>query len=167
MLAGNHQSYLDPVLIGMALDRPINYLARSQLFKAPGFGRLIRSLGAHPVRQGEADRGALRTVMRLLRQNEPILFFPEGTRTFDGELGVFQPGVASLAVRCKAKVIPVCVEGAFNCWPRNQIFPGMARAAVMYGEPVSADNYDKKELIEIIKGDILKMQKYLRCIIGR
>ncbi len=168
MLACNHQSYLDPVLVGMALERPINYLARSQLFELPVFSLLIRALGAHPVRQGAVDRGALRAVIGLLRRGEPVLLFPEGTRTFDGELKSFQPGIASLAGRCNARVIPVCIEGAFRSWPRDRLLPGPARVAVMYGEPLAPPGSGGKEdFMRLLRARIARMQRHLREHIGR
>ncbi len=168
MLACNHQSYFDPVLVGMALPLPLNYLARSELFEIPGFSRLIRALGAHPVRQGAVDRRALRTVMALLRVREPVLLFPEGTRTSDGGLCSFQPGIASLAIRCNAHVIPVCIEGAFRSWPRSRMFPAPARIAVMYGEPIVPDGSGaKEEFMLLLQERIARMQTYLRKLIGR
>ncbi len=167
MLACNHQSYLDPVLVGMALERPINYLARSQLFEIPGFGPVISMLGAHPVRQGAVDRGALRTVISLLRSREPVLLFPEGTRSRDGELEIFQPGIASLALRCKARVIPVCIEGAFRSWPRERLLPLPARVAVMYGDPISAERAKRAVFMRQLHDQIAAMQRELRAMIGR
>ncbi len=167
MLACNHQSYLDPVLVGMALGRPLNYLARSQLFEPPVFGELISALGAHPVRQGGSDSAALRTVIGLLRRQEPVLLFPEGTRSVNGEIGRFQPGIASLAIRCNARVIPVCIEGAFRSWPRNRMMPVPACVAVMYGEPIVPSEYKREQLTHLIHCRIAGMQSQLRTMLGR
>lgn len=167
VLACNHQSYLDPVLVGMAFGRPLHYLARSELFDIPVFSALIRSLGAHPVQQGSADRGALKTVIGLLRSGEPVLLFPEGTRTHDGGIGIFQPGIASIAGRCDASVIPVCIEGAFRSWPRSRLFPAPARVGVFFGDPIAPSGRGRVEFTRLLHSRISDMQRHLRLLMGR
>jgi len=162
LIASNHQSYLDPVLVGMALERPIHYLARRELFRVPGFGTLIKALGAHPVKRGHADAGALRTAMDLLRRGEALLVFPEGTRTRDGQLGEFRPGVGALAVRCGVPVLPVCIEGAYRCWPRSRLLPRPARVAVAYGEIIETKDRDGREVTEAIAEHIGRLHRFLR-----
>jgi len=162
LIASNHQSFLDPVLVGMAWPYPIDYMARSSLFKPPGFGTLIRALGAHPVRRGRVDRSGLRTVMRVLRSNRPLLMFPEGTRTRDGSLGKFRSGVGALAVRCKVPVLPACIEGAFECWPRHRALPRPGRVAVAYGSFIEPDGMDEPEMTARMHGQIRRLQKRLR-----
>lgn len=167
LLASNHQSFLDPVLVGVALDRPVHYLARSSLFRPPGFGQLIRALGAHPLRRGKIDGSALRTCMQILRGGEPLLLFPEGTRSRDGSLGRMRPGAASLAARCEVPIIPVCIEGAFQAWPRTRALPRPAPVAVAYGRPLLACGRDGRELTEEIARRITQMQSRLRRFLGR
>ncbi len=136
LIVSNHQSFFDPVLIGMALPRQICYLARETLFEVPGFGAMIRMFGARPVRRGAVDAEAVRTVIRLLRAGEALLMFPEGTRTRDGEFGRFSPGAAALAARCGVRLLPVCVEGAFRSWPRTRPLPKASPMAVAFGRPM-------------------------------
>ena len=167
LLAGNHQSFLDPVLVGMALSEPVHYLARSGLFRVPGFGQLIRALGAHPVRRGMPDAEAIRWVHQVLRDGEPLLMFPEGTRTRDGSLGRFRPGVGSVAVRCDVPVIPVCIHGAFESWPRTHALPRPARVAVAFGPPLRAKDGDEQDLTRRLAERVAHMQKALRRHLGR
>ena len=167
VIAGNHQSYLDPVLIGGPIERRVHFLARSTLFEAPGFGPLIRLVGAHPVRRGEVDRAALRTMMSLLRSGEALVVFPEGTRTPDGSLGVFRPGVASISARCGVPVLPVCIEGAFRCWPRGAALPRPARVAVAFGEPLWPQGRDGRGVTRAMVEQIEGMQKFLCDYMGR
>ncbi len=162
LIAANHQSYLDPVLVGIALPRPICYLARSSLFAVPGFGPLIRGLKAHPVSRGAVDASALKATIRLLRDGEALLVFPEGTRTRDGSLGTFKPGVASIAIRCGVPLLPVCIEGAFRCWPRSRALPRPARAAVAYGEPIRPDGRDAGELTAAMRAQVGALRGFLR-----
>jgi len=167
LIVANHQSYLDPVLVGMALGRPINYVARSSLFRLPGFTQLIRALGAHPINRGEVDRSGLKGIIKLLRKGEPLLLFPEGTRTSDGSLGEFGRGAGSLAVRCGVPVLPVCIEGAFRCWPRHRTLPRPARVAVAFGRPLSSQGCTAHELTRRVAAEIQRLQhslrRYLQC----
>jgi len=167
LVASNHQSYLDPTLVGIALPHPLHYLARESLFRVPGLGRLIHTVGAHPVKRGQADSGALRTVFRLLRGGEAVLIFPEGTRTRDGSLGTFQAGVGSIAVRCGVPVLPVCVEGSFECWPRHRWLPRPARVAVGYGRLVSSQDVEARTLTRAVEEQVRAMRKRLRAYLDR
>jgi len=161
LIASNHQSYLDPVLVAMALGRPVNFAARSSLFRTPGFSQLIRALGARPLRQGQTDRSGLKTVIALLRSDEPVLIFPEGTRTRDGTLGELRAGVGSLAVRCGVPLLPACVEGAYRCWPRHRALPRPARIAVAFGELLSPEGRSGRQLTEQLSAEIRKLHQFL------
>ncbi len=167
LIASNHQSYLDPVLIGIALQRPVHYLARRSLFRVPGLSVAIRLLGAHPVSQDRIDGAAVRTILRLLRRGEALLLFPEGTRTSDGSLKVFEPGVGAIAARFGVPVLPVCVEGAFRCWPRTRSLPTPARVAVAYGKIVWPKDRDPAAIMSAIANQIARMQGFLRHHLGR
>lgn len=165
VIAPNHQSYLDPVLVGMGVPRPICYLARRSLFAVAGLGWLIRALKARPVRRGAVDAQALKAVIRLLRGGETVLIFPEGTRTRDGSLGPFKPGVAAIAIRCGVPLLPVCVEGTYRCWPRRRALPVPARAAVAYGEPISPRG-GAEQLTAAVRAQIEAMRPFLRRRLG-
>ena len=86
LLASNHSSLLDPPLIGCVLPRELDYLAKTELFRIPGFGALIRRLNAHPVDRSGSDSAALRLALRLLGDGRAVLVFPEGTRGAEGRL---------------------------------------------------------------------------------
>ena len=167
LIASNHQSFLDPPLIGMALPEPVHYLARADLFEAPLLGRLLRAVNVHPIRRGQADVDALRTTIRILRAGRPLVLFPEGTRTPDGRLGRFRPGVGSLALRCGVPLLPVCIEGAFECWPRWRRLPSPGRVAVLYGDLIRPHGRSAHELAEALRQSIAEMQVGLREHLGR
>jgi 1-acyl-sn-glycerol-3-phosphate acyltransferase len=162
LIAANHQSYLDPVLIGLAWPQPICYLARRSLFRIPGLNVLMRSLNAHPIARGRVDSRGVRTVLGLLRRGEAVLVFPEGTRTRDGSLGRFRPGIASLAIRCHVPVLPACIEGAYRCWPRTRPLPRAARVAVAFGGPLRPEGEDAGQLTRRVREEIKKLQALLR-----
>jgi 1-acyl-sn-glycerol-3-phosphate acyltransferase len=162
LIASNHQSFLDPPLIGVACRRRICYLARASLFEKRILGRLIRGLRTHPVARGAADTRALRAVTRLLRSSEVVLMFPEGTRSPDGELGPFKLGVAALAIRCAVPVLPVCVEGAFDCWPRTRALPRPGRVLVAFGQPIRDPGRDARALNRRLREEVSRLQTFLR-----
>ena len=93
LIVSNHQSILDPPVIGGAARRQIYFLAKAELFRIPMFGSLIRALHARPVRREGSDPGALRTAAQLLGEGKALLIFPEGTRSLNGRLGEGKPGV--------------------------------------------------------------------------
>jgi 1-acyl-sn-glycerol-3-phosphate acyltransferase len=167
LVVSNHQSFLDPVLIGIAANEPLFFLARQDLFEIPGFGALIYALGARPVARGRADATALKTVLRILREGGKMLLFPEGTRSADGELGEFKAGVASIALRSGVPVLPACVEGGFRCWPRTRLLPRPGRVAVAYGEVIRPHGESAAELNREIRARIGALQAALRRQMGR
>src|SRR5437868_4834323 len=97
VLVANHASHLDPPVIAMGLRRHVYFMAREGILTAPLVGPILRRCGAFPVRQGTADRAAIRHAMALLSRGELVCVFPEGTRTATGDLQVPQPGAALIA----------------------------------------------------------------------
>jgi 1-acyl-sn-glycerol-3-phosphate acyltransferase len=136
LLVANHVSVLDPPLIGGVTPRPLAFLAKAELFEVPGFGGLIRRLGARPLRREGADASALRTALRVLKGGGALLVFPEGTRGEEGVLGPAKAGAGMLAVLGGAPVIPVYVSGSGRAWPRGRKLPRPARVTVTFGPPL-------------------------------
>jgi 1-acyl-sn-glycerol-3-phosphate acyltransferase len=139
LICSNHQSYLDPVLVGLGFTRPCNYLARDTLFRFGPFGWLIGFVNAIPIdREGGGLRGLKETLKRL-KSGEMVLIFPEGTRTYDGEISPLKPGFLVLARRGRVPLLPVAVDGAFDAWPRNALLPRPSVVRVCIGEPISPE----------------------------
>ena len=122
LLVSNHQSHLDPVLVGLACPRQLKYLARHDLFFWP-FSWWIRALGAVPIDRKRGAVGGMKTTLKLLKQNEAVLVFPEGSRTYDGQLQPLRPGFCLLARRSGATIVPVAIQGAYAAMPRGSTFP--------------------------------------------
>jgi len=125
ILVSNHISWYDPPAIEFALGVAIRYMAKVELFRKPLIGGILHAIGNFPVRRGEADRGALETALRVLAAGQPLGFFPEGTRSRDGALRRAKPGVAFLARRSGAPLVPVAISGTpqagFPVIPRGRI----------------------------------------------
>jgi len=138
VLAINHQSYLDPVVVGCGVTRQVHYMARDTLFRGL-FGRLIRALNAFPVARGQPDAKALREYIERVRSGKAVMLFPEGTRSHDGRLGPLQPGAGMLAVRAGAPVVPTYIDGTFEAWPRHRTLPRVARLSIYFGTPIQVD----------------------------
>jgi len=140
LLVSNHQSYLDPIIVGLGSHhRQFFAIARSTLFRHPVFEWFIRSLNAIPVERGTADMGAMRRCIDVLNEGQALLIMPEGTRTLDGTTQPFAPGTMLIVKRAKPKVVPVAVEGAFAAWPKGRGLKLTGRIGVMYGEAIPAE----------------------------
>ncbi|MBI4597586.1 MAG: 1-acyl-sn-glycerol-3-phosphate acyltransferase [Candidatus Omnitrophica bacterium] len=137
ILAGNHVSYLDPPLLGVACPRPIDFMARSSLFAKPLLGAYLRSIGAVPLRRGEADLGALRAAIVKLRRGGVVAIFPEGTRQLSGRLGQAKRGVGLLAMAAKAPIVPAVVQGTFEAMgPTGPLRLRRSKISVAFGPPI-------------------------------
>jgi 1-acyl-sn-glycerol-3-phosphate acyltransferase len=170
VLISNHQSYLDPMLCGIPLKRRVNFLARETLFHHWLFGRMISSVGTISVRLGEADISAIRKAIDILRQGRGICLFPEGTRSRDGKITPFKPGFGLLCRRGGAAVVPVVIDGSFECWPRHKKLFSYGPIVVSYGKAIPAaqvKNMDNEKLAEVLTNTLRKMQNESRIKHGK
>lgn len=138
LLVANHQSYLDPVLVGVGLARRVSYVARIELFGLAPFRWLIESLDAIPIRASKIGLGGIRESLHRLREGRLVLIFPEGGRTPDGTLQPLRPGFCTLATRADVPVIPVGIQGAYESWPRHHRIFRPHPIAVHFGPPIPA-----------------------------
>jgi 1-acyl-sn-glycerol-3-phosphate acyltransferase len=133
ILACNHQSFFDPVLVGMGLPREIHFMARRSLFNNPVFGALIVVLNAFPISRDSRDVKGVKESIARLQSGCALLIFPEGTRTRDGNVAPVKAGIGMIAKRAAVPIVPVLIEGAYKVWPRNRILPGPGRVNVSFG----------------------------------
>ena len=136
ILAMNHQSYLDPPLAGNAADRPIYFLARRSLLNVPVLGWLLPKLNVIPVDQEAIDRTAIKAVIRVLKADQGVLIFPEGSRTLDGNLQPGLPGVGLIIARTLAPVVPMRIFGAYEALRRGGGRLRFARITIVVGQPI-------------------------------
>jgi 1-acyl-sn-glycerol-3-phosphate acyltransferase len=135
ILAGNHQSFLDPVFCGIGVNRNVIYMARDTLFNGPA-GWILKSVNAIPIKRGQADIGAMKLILSRLKEGLAVCMYPEGTRSTDGRITRFKPGFGLLCRRSKAAVVPVLVDGAFECWPRHKKLFSPGPVQVWFGKPL-------------------------------
>ncbi len=114
ILASNHQSNLDPPLIGCFFPREISFVAKKQLFENPWLARLMRHFNALPLDRSGVDLRALREIRARLGQGHDLLVFPEGTRSRDGRLGQPRAGLGLIISAADVDVLPVLILGSRN-----------------------------------------------------
>ena len=135
LVASNHESFLDPPLIGNLYHTEMIYLARKTLF-TPVTRWVYTRWGAIPIDQDRPDMGSLKTIIRKLRDGHRVLVFPEGKRTADGHLGEAAPGIGLIAVKSGAVIQPVRIRGAREALPRGSGRIRLARISVSVGPPI-------------------------------
>ncbi len=169
LIAANHQSHLDPPTVGVCnTARPTHFLARAGLFKNRAFAWLITAVNSVSIKEESGDLGAIREILARLETGVPVLVFPEGARTPDGEIHDFKRGIALLLKRAKCPVVPVAIEGAFDAFPRHRRIPRLlgGRIAVMVGHPIPHDELLKDGAeagLARLKREIETMRSELRA----
>jgi 1-acyl-sn-glycerol-3-phosphate acyltransferase len=136
VITPNHVSFMDPILVTIPVRRPLHYMALEPFFRVRGLGALMRWARAFPIQEGETDSPAVRRALRVLRQGDPLVIFPEGGRSPDGRLRPFRPGAFRLALATGAPVVPVTIVGAFEAWPPERRLPRPGRIAITYHAPL-------------------------------
>ncbi len=136
IVSANHSSYFDIPLLGCALCRPADNIAKSELFKNRLIGAFFRKLGGFPVRRGKGDHNAIKEAARRLKTGRLLSIYPEGTRTRDGQLQKGKAGIGMLVVASKVPVVPAFIEGTYLLRPFRQV-------TICFGKPI-----DFREMIE-------------------
>ena len=160
LILANHESYLDPLAVGLAVRRRIWYLARKPLFKPPLLGPYLTSVGCVPVDQHGVAKEGIRTCIDLLQAGKPLLVFPEGRRTADGEMKEFKAGIALILKRVPVPIVPVGIAGAYESYPVQATVPKFApmfwpyngaAIATSVGKPILPERYQKMDREEMMQ----------------
>lgn len=140
LLAVNHFSWADPVIVSAALERPPYYLAKERLFVNPAARWFFTSMGQIPVnRQSGGNEDAIQAAVDILARGVVVGVFPEGTRSRYGELKRGKTGVARIAARSGAPVVPIAVTTA-EFWPKHSALPKWGEKVYMnVGDPMRLD----------------------------
>lgn len=134
VVAANHFSWIDPPALGAASPRTLYYMAKVEAHRVPGLGQLMRSFGAFPVRRGESDREAVRTMRQIVREGNALGMFAEGTRQRSGVPGPVQAGAAMVAINEGVPLVPAAIHGS-QFWRLGNFKP----VSVAWGEPMTFD----------------------------
>ncbi|HNX28621.1 MAG TPA: lysophospholipid acyltransferase family protein [Syntrophomonadaceae bacterium] len=133
IIAANHLSYYDPIVIAVLVKRPIYFMAKEEFFQNKLFGKFLTAINAFPVKRGSADRKAIKSALAILKKGEIIGIFPEGTRKSQGTEVAAQTGTALIAIKSDTPVIPVACIGTQRMIPFRSV-------KVVFGEPIKYYN---------------------------
>lgn len=136
ILAANHVSFLDPLIIAAAARRPLYFMAKAELFRFRPFGWLLRKCRVFPVSRHRIDMQAMKRAISLLEQGEIVVIFPEGTRGDGVKLRPAKPGIGLIAARTGVPVIPALHQGTERVLPRGAWFLRPHRVTVKFGVPL-------------------------------
>ncbi len=136
ILASNHMSFLDPVVMGVACPRVVSYMSRDDVFKYPILRWLLPRLYAIPVARGTGDLAAIKAAIRVLKSGMAFGIFPEGRRSRSGHIEPFKIGTAAIALRTGARIVPAAIIGSDKAWPVGG-WPRLRRPIrVVFGDPI-------------------------------
>ncbi|NLS44365.1 MAG: 1-acyl-sn-glycerol-3-phosphate acyltransferase [Firmicutes bacterium] len=172
ILAANHSSMLDPLLVGCAISRPIRFMAKRELFENPFLALIVPNLGAFPVKRGKNDKGAFHQALNIVKGDQVLGMFPEGTRSSDGRLQKAYSGVAVLAEKTGACVVPVGIVGVGRGIRKSTFPPKRRHIYISFGKPIVPSevhsrisaNQDSIGLKEAITG--LMMDEIKKLVAG-
>ncbi len=137
LVASNHVSNLDPMIVGLALGRRMSYMAKHSLFRYPVASYFLRQVGAFPVNREKRDIGSVKEALRRLNKGQRLLIFPEGTRKDMSRGSDIQSGIGFLSVKSGACVVPASIEGSDNVMPPGSKWPRRSFVKVAFGEPLT------------------------------
>ncbi len=136
VLVANHQSFLDPFLLGVGGRRAVAFLARGSLARFPPIRWWLKGVGAILIEREAPARSDLRKILESLDHGIPVAMFPEGTRSRDGQVGRFRRGLLFVVDRTGVPVVPAGLSGTFTALPRGRIFPRPSACKMRIGAPI-------------------------------
>lgn len=159
IVAPNHQSAWDSVLVPAFSKRIMYMMAKAELFENKIFGAVLRGLKAFPVKRGKGDVTAVKTAVSLLKQGQSVCMFPEGTRNKGDKPMRFKTGAARIAITAKTPILPVAVVSDFKF---------RSKVKIIYGEPIYFDeSYDKNLSKEDFRAEIEKVENAVKSLIEK
>lgn len=143
ILAVNHVSMWDPVLVGCSLQRQVCYMAKEELFAVPVLRTALRKLGAFPVKRSRSDTGAIRQALAILKDEQVLGLFPEGTRSKTGEMQKGLPGMVLLMDKANAPIVPIRVYGT-----QHLLSQARGKIGIIVGDPLTREILQPPEGVE-------------------
>lgn len=157
IIAGNHPSYYDPIVLSLATPRHVRFFALAELLKVPVIGWFARQWGILPVYRGGNNEPTVQKALRVLQRGGAIGIFPEGRRSLQFAMGTARPGVGRLAVQSGAVIVPCVIYGTWKAWPRLTALPHPAKIVVDFLPPVAVEPVDTKENHEKIASQVREL----------
>lgn len=151
IIASNHSSYLDSIILAPVCKRPIHFMAKKELFKIPIFNSVIRLLKAFPVDREKPGKSSILNSKKILKSGNILGMFPEGTRHVE-YIGKPFLGIGFLSVKNNVPILPVAIYGTAKAAPKGKYLPRFTKIKVKVGnmiKPVKV--YDKKSEKNLIK----------------
>ena len=145
IIASNHLSNLDPIVVGIASPRRLSFLAKEELFQLPILSQLLPLLDVVPLRRNRADIFALKAGIKKLKQNCALALFPEGTRLLEGKK--VYPGVGFLVSKTGVPVLPAKIYNTDKVLSPGKIIPALKKVKIIVGKPLLFDRNKKPEII--------------------
>jgi 1-acyl-sn-glycerol-3-phosphate acyltransferase len=162
IIAANHTSYLDPLVIGAALKRRATYMAREGLFKIPLVGTFVGSF-SFPVRRGKPQPSSIKEAVKRLNKGELIVMFPEGGRSAEGNILDAKRGVGMIATMSKVPIVPALIRGTEKSLPVGARVVKPAKIKVIFGKPIEINREEPdKQFQERICRDIMEEIRRLK-----
>lgn len=127
LLCANHRSFIDPLYLATGCRRQLTFMAKDSLFEVPVLGRIIKSLGAFPIKRGKGDAAAVMATLKILKKGGATLIFPEGKRIKDNSRPQVNSGIIRLAIQSNVPIVPAFV----------------GKRIVSYGEPIYYSEYSE------------------------
>lgn len=164
IIAANHESYLDPFLIGSIIvyikNKKVHYLAKKGPFW-DFFGRTISRDWAGGIPLDDGKEKAFQDLISLLKKGEIVALFMEGQRSLDGKLLKGKTGVIRLALKSRVPILPIGIVGTYEIAPRNKLIPKLKRAKLYIGKPIYLKKYYKKKItkkmLRKLTDDVMKV----------
>ena len=144
LVACNHVSDWDPVMLGLACPNQVRYMAKEELFRIPVLSFLIRKLGAFPVARGKGDTGAIQTAVDIVREGGVLGIFPEGGRSRDGQFHKLKSGAVVVASQTGGDILPAAVQ--YGKWRLFRRRVTLAFGPVIRNEDLQITQRTKSEL---------------------
>lgn len=141
ILAANHFSVLDALILAVSYPKEIFTMGKIELFKNPISKLVMTKLNTIPVSRKGFTREPIRKMLKLLKQNKTVAIFPEGTVSPDGKLGDFKFGLAKIALEAKVPIIPVAIKGSNRVLPPGQKIPRLNKVEVEFGDFIYLDDF--------------------------
>ncbi len=159
VLASNPPSYLDHFLMPAVIDRPVYFISKAEHFDVPVQSWLFEQWGVIPLARGEGDEDALKKAEGVLEDGSLFGIYPEGTRSLDGRLHKGHTGVARLALKANAPIVPVGMLGTYEALPKGQNLPRLTDVTIRFGEPLAfpelAGEHEDYDTVRKVTDDVM------------